>query len=136
LDVVAPSTSEVTLWTYVLTSLYPHVYMGQNQVVFIDKGSEDGLRPGNRLVVVRKGDTWRRSLRTSQSMARQRVLIDSPDRVETESTPLEGEEEKFPAEKIGELRVLRTEKYSSLALVVESSREIVSGDRALARKGY
>jgi hypothetical protein len=110
--------------------------MGQNQLVFLDKGSEDGLKPGNRLIVVRKGDTWRRSLRTAARMARERVVVDSPDKVDTETTPLRGDEDKFPAESVAELRVLRTEKYSSIALVTESSAEIVVGDRALARKGY
>jgi hypothetical protein len=135
-DVVAPRAAGVTLWTYVLTSLYPHVYMGQNQVVFLDRGSDDGLRAGNRLLVVRKGDTWRRSLKTASSTARSRVRIDSPAAVDVETTPLQGDENKFPAEVIAELRVLRAEKQSSVALVVESAREIVAGDRALARKGY
>jgi hypothetical protein len=135
-DVVEPRPSEVNLWTHVLSGTHPHVYMGQNQVVFLDKGSEDGLKPGNTLIVVRKGDTWRRGLETSTRMARDRVLLDSPDRVDVESTPLSGDEEKFPAERIAELRILRTEKFTSVAFVVESSREIVAGDRALARKGY
>jgi hypothetical protein len=62
--------------------------------------------------------------------------MDSPAEVDVETTPLEGDEDRFPAEVIAELRILRTEKRSSIALVVESSREIVAGDRALARKGY
>jgi hypothetical protein len=136
LEVVSPRPSEVSAWTYVISSVHPHVYMGQNQLVFLDKGSEDGLKPGNRLIVVRKGDTWRRSLRTAARMARERVVVDSPDKVDTETTPLRGDEDKFPAESVAELRVLRTEKYSSIALVTESSAEIVVGDRALARKGY
>lgn len=135
-DVVAPRAASVTLWAYVLTSLYPHVYMGQNQVVFLDHGSDDGLTTGNRLLVVRKGDTWRRSLKSTSITARSRLRMDSPAEVDVETTPLEGDEDRFPAEVIAELRILRTEKRSSIALVVESSREIVAGDRALARKGY
>lgn len=135
-DVVPPRPANVTLWAYVLTSLYPHVYMGQNQLVFIDHGSDDGLEVGNRLLVVRKGDTWRRSLQSTSVSARSSVRIDSPAPVDVETTPLEGDEDKFPAEVIAELRVVRAEKRSAIALVVESSREIVAGDRALARKGY
>jgi hypothetical protein len=136
LDVVPPRQNQVDLWARVLTSIYPHVYMAQNQVIFIDRGSQDGLEPGNRLFVVRKGDSWRRSLDTATQMARDRVLVDVPESVRIERTPLSGDEKKFPEEIIGELRVLRTEKYSSIAIVTVSHREIVAGDRAVARKGY
>jgi hypothetical protein len=136
LDVVPPRTNRATTWARVLTSMYPHVYMGQNQVVFIDRGSADGLEPGNRLSVVRRGDAWRRSLVTTTQMARDRVLVDVPERVKIEPTPLHGDELKFPEEIIGELRVLRAERHSSIAIVTVSHREIVVGDRCIARRGY
>jgi hypothetical protein len=135
-DVVPPRANQVSIWARVLTGVYPHVFHGQNQIVFLDKGSEDGLRTGNTLIVVRKGDTWRRSLRTTAGAAKDRVVMDSPRSVDVETTPLRGDEDKFPPEAIAELRILRTEKFSSVALVTESSREIIAGDRALARKGY
>jgi len=136
LDVVAARPNENNLYARVLTSIHPLVYMAQEQVVFIDKGKEDGLVPGNRLFVVRRGDSWRRSLETASRTARERVLMDSNERVKTEQTPLSGDEQKFPDEIIGELRVLRSERYSSIALVTSSNREIVAGDRCVARKGY
>jgi hypothetical protein len=136
LDVVPPRPNQVDGFARVLTSMYPHVYMAQNQVVFIDRGSKDGLEPGNRLFIVRKGDSWRRSLDTSTRMARDRVLVDVPESIKIETTPLHGDERKFPEEIIAEIRILRTEKYSSIALVTMSHREIVVGDRAVARKGY
>jgi hypothetical protein len=42
----AAAQNSKTVVARVLTSLYPHVYLGQNQVAFLDHGSEDGLRPG------------------------------------------------------------------------------------------
>lgn len=134
--VVPPKKSKVQVWARVLTSLMPLVYMSQNQVVFIDKGEDDGLVPGNRLRVLRRGDTWRRNLKTASRMARDRVRMDTRKRVDVETTPLKGDDEKFPYEVVGELRVLKTEKYSSIALVTESRRELVAGDRALATVGY
>jgi hypothetical protein len=134
-DVVPPKPSDKDVWGRVLGSSYPHEFYGQNQVVFIDRGSEDGLSPGNRLFVVARGDAWRDSLSTTTQMARDRVAIDSSQRVEVERTPLRGDEKKFPDEVIGELRVLKTEKYSSLAMVTVSHREIVVGDRVVARQG-
>ena len=58
--------------------------------------------------------------------------MDSPERVEIEKTPLVGNESKFPPEAVAELRVLRTEPKSSVALVVHARRELVPGDRAIA----
>jgi hypothetical protein len=110
--------------------------MGQDQVVFIDKGSDDGLEPGNRLRVLRRGDSWRRQLKTASRMARDRVRMDTKRRIDIETTPLRGDDDKFPQEVVGELRVLRTEKESSIALVTASQRELVAGDRALAPRGY
>lgn len=135
-DVVPPKQNQVELWARVLTSLYPHVILGKDQVVFIDKGSDDGLVPGNRLLVLRRGDTWRRGLKRASKMARDRVLLDAQENVRVETTPLHGDDSKFPQEVVGELRVLRTQKFTAIALVTDSRRELVPGDLALAKQGY
>ncbi len=134
-DVVASKPNAKTVEARVLTSLYPHVYFGQNQVVFIDRGSDDGLAPGNNLLVLRRGDSWRNSLTTNTRMTRERVRMDSPERVDLETTPLHGETKDFPEEAVAELRVLRAERFSSVALVVQARREVVPGDRAVAVQG-
>jgi hypothetical protein len=54
---------------------------------------------------------------------------------DAEATPLEGDDKQFPSEVLAELRVLRTEKYSSIAIVLETRREIEPGDIALALEG-
>ncbi len=135
-DVVPPKRATKTLWARILTSVYPHVYMAQNQVVFLDRGREDGLKPGYKMFVVRKGDVWRQSLKTATRSARDRVRQDVDEQVRVEDTPLKGDQKDFPEEIIGELRVLRTRKYSSIAIVTASHREFTRGDRAIARKGY
>jgi hypothetical protein len=116
--------------------MYPHVIMGKDQVLFLDRGENDGLQPGNRLFVVRRGDAWRQTLLTTTSMASTRILLDVPESFRYEATPIEGDEETFPEEIIAELRVIRAHKYSSLALIVESSEEVEPGDQAVARKGF
>ena len=134
--VVPPTASQVDVQARILTSLYPHVIMGRDQVVFIDRGANDGLKPGNRLFVVRHGDAWRRTLETASVMARSRILMDVPERLDLEVTELVGDEDSFPEEVIAELRVIRSHKYSSLALVTESHEEIEPGDQAVSRKGF
>jgi len=133
-EVVPPLRNEKQVVARVLTSIYPHVYVGQNQVVFLDHGSEDGLKPGNRMVVVRRGDSWRRTL--SAQMTGDRLRTDVPEPVAVERTPLPGEDSKFPDTTVAELRILSTERYSSLAIVTQSKRELLSGDVAVARAGF
>jgi hypothetical protein len=131
--VVPPLPAEKNVTARVLTSLYPLVFMAQNQVIFLDRGSEDGLKPGNRLVVMRRGDTWRSTL--TARMAGDRMRTDVPENGQVERTPLPGENKSFPAEPVAELRVLTVERYSSLAIVMTSTRELVPGDVAFARAG-
>ena len=136
IDVVPPKPSRVNRWARVLTSIYPHEILGQNQIVFIDRGTEDGVSAGIRLFIVAKGDAWRGSLKTATRTARQRMRIEVPESATFENTPLKGNEKDFPEEIIGELRILRANKYSSVCLVTASHREIEPGDRAVTRKGY
>ena len=131
-EVVPPLANQATVKARVLTSLYPHVYVAQDQVVFLDRGTEDGLKAGNRLLVIRRGDTWRNTLENS---TRDRVRMDSPENAEVERTPLPGDPDKFPEESVAELRVLRADRWSSLAIVTQSRREVVPGDLAVARPG-
>ena len=134
-DVVPPSKTSAKVSARVLTSIYPNVYIARDQIAFLDKGSEDGLLQGSRLFVLRKGDSWRASLTTASKMQSRRMLINSPEEAGAEDTPMHGDESKFPEDTVAELRVLRTEKYSSIALVTESKREVVSGDLAVSRPG-
>ena len=135
-DVVPPKASSVDVEARILTSVYPNVLFGQHQVVFLDKGSEDGLAPGNRLRAVRRGDTWRRQLKTTSRHARMRVPLDDGRDAPAEITPLRGDDETFPDEVVGEVRILRCEDYSSIAMVTESARALEAGEKLIAVQGY
>ncbi len=134
--IVAPRRNDVDVQAHVLASLHPNEFFGQNQVVFIDKGDSAGLKPGNRLFIVRRGDAWRRSLITPG--AGYRV---SPDD-ETPMPPMENtpgakrDDDKYPDEVVAELRVLSVKKESAVCLVTQSRLEIELNDLAVARKGY
>jgi hypothetical protein len=133
-EVVAPKRNEKEVRASVSTSLNRTAIYGVNQVVFIDKGEEDGLKPGNRLFVVRRGDAWHQTL-ASPSFAT-RISIESDSPAATESIPRPREEYKLPEEVIGELRVITTRARSAMVVVTSSTREIEPGDVAFARKGY
>jgi hypothetical protein len=132
-EVVPPVRNQKDVSAKVLASVYPHNFYGQNQVVFIDKGDLDGLKVGNRLFVVRRGDAWHKSL--ASDVAGLRIALESNSPAETERPPVVGDA-NAPLEVIGELRVLTTRKHNAAALVTQSTKEIELGDSAVARKGY
>lgn len=135
-QLVAPVAARADVNARVLTSLYPHTFVAKHQVVFIDRGAKDGLVAGNRLFVLRRGDTWRRTLETANDAARSSLDLLSDDPLQVEMTPLLGDEQQFPEEVVAELRVVKVHPYSSLAVVSESEVEIVPGDRAVSRTGF
>ena len=134
--VVSARPANTNVSARVLTSMYPNEMFAQHDVLFIDRGSSDGLVEGNRLFVIRRGDTWRRTLSTTKEMARSTIRMNSAERVEVVPTPLRGDEQDFPEEIVAELRVIKAHKYSSLVLVTHARVEIEPGDRAVARAGF
>lgn len=132
-EVVPPVRNQKDVNAQVLASVYPHNFYGQNQVVFLDKGEEDGLKTGNRLFVIRRGDAWHKSL--ASDVAGLRIALESDSPAETERPPTI-RDSKAPLEVIGELRILTTRKHTSAALVTQSTKEIELNDSAVARKGY
>jgi hypothetical protein len=135
-EIVPPRRNDVEVQAHVLASVYPNVFWGQNQIVFIDKGEDAGLKQGNRLFIVRRGDAWRKTLVTPT--AGYRV---SPDD-EKPLPPMEKipgarqDEENYPDEVVGELRVVALRKDTATCLVTQSRQEIERDDLAVARKGY
>jgi hypothetical protein len=134
--VVPPVTNEAEVTAHVLASLRPNEIFGQNQIVFIDKGEAAGLQPGNRLVIRRQGDAWRRTLVTEG--AGYRISTDNEHPMPPmEMTPGSTvDDSKYPEEIVAELRVLTTKPESAACLVTQSHVEIDTQDIAYARKGY
>jgi LysM repeat protein len=134
-DVVPPSTSSQDLEAKIIAALYPHAFYGQNQVVFLDKGEKEGVKPGMRFFGVRRGDRWRRSLRGAGPSVTLRPVIEDDRPAQTESMPPGGDEEQFPDETYAEIRVLRVREHTATALVTASSHEIERGALVISRKG-
>ncbi len=133
-QVVAPVRNEKDIEAQVITSVRPNTLYGQNQIVFIDKGEEDGLKPGNRLFVMKKGDGFHKTLPAEPAALR--IALESNSPAATERVPKPRDESKLPEEVQAELRVVSVTKHSATVLVTASRREIEAGDKAFARKGY
>jgi len=137
-EIVPPVKNEAEVRGHVAASVYPHVLYGQNQVVFIDRGQQDGLVPGNRLFVISRGDAYRRTLVGASEFASAEVHYDSerPATIEKGAALGKGDDSKFPEEVTGELRVLSVRDHSAACLVTGSTREIEPGHAVVARRGY
>jgi hypothetical protein len=136
-DVVPPAKSDKDLEANILASVYPNHFYGQNQVVFIDRGEKDGVKPGMRFFAVMRGDRWQQNIHSAGSMARLRPRVedDRPARVDDLPVGLV-DEDKLPDETYAELRVLRVREHTATALVVQSKHEVERNARLITRKGY
>ena len=133
-DVVAPVRNEVDITAQIMASVKLHEFFGQNQVVFVDKGAEDGLKVGNRLFVMRRGDGWRQTLVTSTSALR--IAVESTSPADIDHVRRARDESKYPQEVTAELRIVSLHQHSATCIVTQSAHEIELGEIAVARRGY
>jgi hypothetical protein len=135
-DVVQPVKSGEDIEAKIIAALYPHAFYGQHQVVFLDKGEKENVRPGMRFFGVRRGDRWRHTLRGAGKFATVRPVIEDDRPAKTEEMGPGGDESTFPDETYAELRVVRVREHTATAIVTVSMHEIERGAFVVARKGY
>lgn len=99
--------------------------LGNGQVVFLDKGSNQGVQVGNRLQVVRQGDPWRQNLMLREDLT-------GAERPETKPT----KDSAYPPEDVAELRVLYVRPESATALITSTNVELIPGEHVEMRAGY
>lgn len=133
-EVVPPVRNEKDVEATVLTSVHPHAFYGDNQVVFVDKGSEDGLAAGNRLFIIRKGDGFHATQPTKNNAKRIAIEDESPAAIEDITKPRD--DGALPEEVVAELRVVSVKAHTAMTMVTLSRREVEQGEKAFARKGY
>ena len=109
-QVVSPRENLIDLEGTIVDVLRRLNEIGQFHLVYIDKGSKDGVLAGNRFLVLRRGDGF---------------LELAPE-----------ETKRFPWEQIGELLVVETRDRNSTAIVTRSTLELHVGDRIAMRRHY
>jgi hypothetical protein len=122
-DMVPPQPAERDLVTEIAATLRPRELLGEQQIVFLPVGREEGVRMGNRFFIVRAGDNWRASLPANPENAGS--AIHPPD-----------EPEEMPAEILAEGRVVHVRPHSATLMITRSVSEVRIGDRAEMRRGY
>jgi hypothetical protein len=112
LRLVAPVANDRELKGHIVAIFDPVVLAAEHQIVFVDRGTEQGVRAGNRFFVIEQRDTYRKS------------LGERDDR------------KGYPFEVIAELRVVEARPNTSTCLVTGSVRELEVGVEVEMVKGY
>ncbi len=131
-----PVRNEKYLEARILTALWPHQLFGQAQIVFLDRGEKQGVKPGNRFIAVRRGDRWVETLDTAGPGAKIRAMTEDDREAQVEDLKTDGPEEKYPNETYGELRVVDVRDNTCMAIVMESTFELERDAILVMKKGY
>jgi hypothetical protein len=89
--------------------------IGADHVVFIDRGSADGVKPGNRFMVVRRGDAYDPNQAADWGAGR--------------------DDRRFPDQTIAQITVLEAGKNTAVCMVNYSRQEAEVGDHVVMRRG-
>lgn len=111
---VEPERNEVDVQGGIVALIDSDQLIGQGQVIFIDVGEDTGIKVGNRMFVVRRGDAYEDLMGPNSNVGQ--------------------DDRRFPARAIGEIIIVQTGKYVSVAMVTLALQEIGVGDLVLMRK--
>lgn len=135
-EVVPPKVADQDLDTSIAAALFPNQFWGENQVIFVNKGSDDGVKPGNRFFAVERVDRWLRDHRRAGAMGRLRARIEDDRAAQVDPTETKGDQELFPDETYAEFRVIRTRAHTAMCLITSATHEIERDAVLVMRKGY
>jgi hypothetical protein len=111
---VPPMKNEVDLQGTIVAMLSADMLIGQGEVIFMDLGKGTGIKPGNRLFVVRRGDAFADDTAPSE-------MVGQDNRT-------------FPARALGQVVVIQVGDSLSVGLVDRSVEEMGVGDLVMMRK--
>jgi hypothetical protein len=97
--------------------------LGESNVVYIDRGSADGVQEGNTFAVVRHGDGLNEA------------MLSGTKSKSGGSGGSEASKVQVPKENVGLLLVTDTSEHVSTAVVIKSVRELIPGDVVEMRAG-
>jgi hypothetical protein len=123
-DLVAPKANQANVVAHIVASVRPYTLLSHDNVVFLDVGEGHGIEPGNRFFVVRRGDEWLAGI-----MAKPTDMGNIADVPEYDPSVL-------PKEVVGELRVIKVRKTTTIAMVIRSDVDLKEGDAAEMRVGF
>lgn len=110
---IEPVANSKNLEGVIIALLDADALIGTGAVIFLDRGKDDGVKPGNTFTVVRRGDAY-----------------------ESDHSLPEGgrDDRRYPDESIGQVLVVDVGAKSAVALVTRSTKEAMIGDHVVMRK--
>ncbi len=111
---VQPVKDKSDMQGVVVATLHPHELVGYDNIVFVDRGKDDGVEVGNRFIVTRRGDGY-------QPLLNRTGPID---------------DRRFPRESIAEIVVVDLRDHIATGFVTYSTKEARVGDRVEAHAGF
>ncbi len=112
IDVVPAVKNNKEVKGYIIAFLDLGTLAATHQVVFVDRGKEEGVTEGNRFFAVEQRDGLRR-------------LNNEPN-----------DRDGYPTEVIAEIRVVETRPHTSTCVITSALRELEVGQKVEMRKGY
>jgi hypothetical protein len=110
---VQPVAATKNVDTTIVGLLGTDQVVGTEQFVFLDRGKQDGLVPGNLLYVVRRGDAY--------------------DTKYGHYSPAGRNDPHFPDHALAQVIIVDVTNKTAVALVTRARQELMPGDRALLR---
>lgn len=114
LRTVPPARNEVDAQGTIIAMLGNDELMGTGEVIFVDLGEGSGLKVGNRMYVVRRGDAFEDVMEPSGSVGQ--------------------DDRRFPARALGEVVIVDVGKNVSIGLVTLSVQEMGVGDLVMMQQ--
>jgi LysM domain len=97
----------------VIGALAKRTYYGIDELVFVDRGKNHGVRKGNRFLVLQRGDGYKR------------LLADEDQ-----------DNKQLPREATAEISIIDVRKNVSVGLITRAIKEVKQGDFLKMRRGY
>jgi hypothetical protein len=110
---VQPKPADHDLAAVVVATLRPVELVGTDMLVFIDRGTQDGVELGNQFTIVRRGDGYQ-------------PLLWRGDPID---------DKRFPREIVGQVQVVDLRDRLATGWVTRSNREARIGDRVELHRG-
>jgi hypothetical protein len=114
LRTVPPARNEVDAQGTIIAMLTGAQIMGTGEVIFVDLGEGSGLKVGNRMYVVRRGDAFEDVMAPSGSVGQ--------------------DDRRFPARALGEVVIVDVGDNVSIGLITLSIQEMGVGDLVMMQK--
>ena len=125
-EMVPPRQNAQDVVAEVVAALEPRELSSNAQVVFLNKGAEEGVEVGNRFLFVRQGDQWRRAEVITGTSSYGETLPDAP----------EPDEDEYLPEVVAEGRVVSVRPHTAALFITGSTDPILIGDKAEMRRGF